>query len=148
MPQCSPAMARHVRGVEDAWNTRDFDRVVLSNTIDCHWRNRVQFLWGREQIRAHVQQQARRELDARVLLEGWTEGEGRLSLRFAREFRDDSGTWFRVYGSEELELDASGLVQRRLTAANEHPIEEHQRALRWSAGPRPRDHPTLTELGF
>ena len=127
---------------------RDLDAVVLGNTIDCHWRDRVHFLWGREQIRAHVQRQVRREIDARVLLESWTGGAGRLSLRFAREFRDDSGTWFRVYGSEDLELDAAGFVKRRLTAANALSIEEHERALRWPAGPRPADHPTLSELGF
>ena len=148
MPQCSPAMAQHVHDAENAWNMRDLDAIVFSNTIDCHWRNRIDFLWGREQIRAYVQRQARREIDARVLLEGWAEEVGRLSLRFAREFRDDSGIWFRVYGGEELELDAAGFVKRRLTAANEHPIEAHERALRWPTGPRPTDHPTLTELGF
>src|SRR4051812_32307059 len=127
MSRPSPAMTRHVRDAENAWNLRDLDAVVLGNTIDCHWRDRTHFLWGREQIRAQVQRQVRREIDARVLLEGWTEAAGRLSLRFAREFRDDSGTWFRVYGSEDLELDDAGFVKRRLTAANEHPIEEHER---------------------
>ncbi|WP_256326291.1 DUF1348 family protein [Sphingomonas sp. NFR15] len=141
-------MARHVRDAENAWNRRDLDAIVFGNTIDCHWRDRVHFLWGREQIRAHAQRQVCREIDARVLLEGWAEGVGRLSLRFAREFRDDGGTWFRVYGSEDLQLDAAGLVTRRLTAANELPIAEYERALRWPAGARPDDHPTLSELGF
>lgn len=148
MLPCSPAMALHVRDAEYAWNTRNLDAIVLGNTIDCLWRDRVNFLWGREQIRAQVQRQARREIDGRVLMEGWAETEERISFRFAREFKDDSGTWYRAYGSEALQLDPSGLVKRRLTAANEHVIKEFERTLRWPAGPRPADHPSLTELGF
>ena len=83
-----------------------------------------------------------------MVIELWAEGEQRLSTRHAAEFRNDSGTWFRVYGSEEVEFDDAGLVRRRLTAANEHPIQEHARALRWPEGPRPADQPSLTELGF
>jgi nuclear transport factor 2 (NTF2) superfamily protein len=148
MHQCSPAMEQYVRDTEHAWNSGDFDAIVLTNTIDCHWRNRVTFLWGREQIRAFIARQIRREIDARILIEPWAEGMRRLALRFAREFRDDSGIWFRAYGSEDLEFDDAGLVKRRLTAANEHPIQEHERVLRWPAGSRPADHPSLSELGF
>lgn len=148
MPQCSPAMTRHVRDAEDAWNTRDLDAIVFGHTIDCHWRDRVDFLWGREQIRTFVQRRLRREIDSRLLLEGWAEAEKCLSLRFAREFCDDSGRWFRLYGNEALELDAAGLVKRRLTTANAQPIEMHERALLWPIGQRPVDHPTLSELGF
>lgn len=148
MPQFSPAMERHVRDAEDAWNSRNPQAILLSNAIDCQWRNRAQFLWGREQIRAFLERQLRRELDLRFIAEIWVEGDRRLSTRHAAEFHDDSGTWFRVYGNEEIEFDPTGLVKRRLTAANEHPIREHERALRWPKGPRPPDHPTLTELGF
>jgi len=148
MSQLSPAMVQWVRDAEFAWNTRDCDALVLGNTIDCHWRNRVYFLWGREQIRAYVERKLRREIDHRVIFEPWAEGERRLSYRFAAEFRNDSGSWFRAYGSEELAFDETGLVKRRFTAANEHAIQEHERALRWSEGPRPAEHPGLRDLGF
>lgn len=148
MPRFSPAMERYVREAENAWNRRDLNAIVRGNTIDCQWRNRVNFLWGREQIRLFVERQLRREIDLRFIAELWAEGERRLSTRHAVEFHTDSGTWFRVYGSEEIEFDEAGLVRRRLTAANEHPIHEHERALRWPEGPRPADHPSLSELGF
>jgi hypothetical protein len=148
MIEVSAAARRHVEQAEREWNARNTNALVLCHTIDCHWRDRVTFLWGREQIRSHLERQARRAIESRILLELWAEAHGRIALRFAREFRDDGGTWFRVYGSEELELDSSGLVKRRLTAANEHPIGEHERALRWPKGPRPADHPTLSELGL
>jgi len=148
MPLFSPMMERHVRNAENAWNNRDLEAMLLSSTIDCQWRNRVNFLWGREQIRTFIERQLRREIDLRVVVELWAEGDRRLSTRHAAEFHNDSGTWFRVYGSEEIEFDDAGLVKRRLTAANEHPIRDHERVLRWSEGPRPADHPGLTELGF
>ena len=141
-------MQQRVRYAECAWNTRDCDTLVLSNTIDCQWRNRVYFLWGREQIRTYIERQLRREIDQRMIFEPWAEGERRLSFRFASEFRNDSGSWFRVYGCEEMEFDEAGLVRRRFTSANEHAIQEHERVLRWAPGPRPGDHPSLSELGF
>lgn len=148
MPRIDMATQQFVREAERAWNVRDVNAIVLSNAIDCLWRNRVQFLWGREQIRAFIERSARRELDYRTIYEPWASSGRCLSFRFAAEFHDDSGTWFRTYGSEEIELDDAGLVKRRLTAANEHPIQEHERVLRWTAGARPLDHPTLTELGY
>lgn len=148
MSRFSPAMEQHVRAAEDAWNRRDLQAILLASTIDCQWRNRVNFLWGREQIRTFLERQLRREIELRIVIELWAEGDHRLSTRHAAEFRSDSGTWFRVYGSEQIEFDAAGLVRRRLTAANEHPIQEHERALRWPEGPRPADQPSLTELGF
>lgn len=148
MPRFSPATEWHVRDEENAWNMGAQNALLLGHAIDCCWRNRVTFLWGREQIRISLARQFRRELDLRVLLEPWAEGEGRLSLRHAAEFRTDSGVWFRVHGNQELEFDADGLVRRRLTAANEHPIQPHERALLWPAGPRPVEHPGLAELGF
>ena len=92
MSQLSPAMAQRVRDAECAWNTRDCDALVLTNAIDCHWRNRVYFLWGREQIRTYIERQLRREIDQRVIFEPWTEGDRRLAYRFAAEFRTDSGS--------------------------------------------------------
>jgi len=148
MPSFSPAMEQHVRAAENAWNMRDLQAILLASTIDCQWRNRVNFLWGREQIRTFIERQLRREIDLRLIVEIWAEGDRRLSTRHAAEFHNDSGTWFRVYGSEEIAFDGAGLVVRRLTAANEHPIQEHERALRWPAGPRPAEHPGLTDLGF
>lgn len=148
MPRFSPAMERHVRDAEDAWNSRNLQAILLGHTIDCQWRNRVHFLWGREQIRLFVERQLRRELDLRMIVELWAEGDCRISTRHAAEFHTDSGTWFRIYGSEDIEFGEAGLVKRRLTAANEHPIHEHERVLRWPGGPRPLEHPTLTELGF
>lgn len=148
MSQMSPASVQWVRDAESAWNNRDCDTLVLSNAIDCHWRNRVYFLWGREQIRTYVERQLRREIDHRVIFEPWSGGARRLAYRFAAEFRNDSGSWFRAYGNEALEFDEAGLVRRRFTAANEHAIQEHERVLRWAAGPRPDDHPPLLELGF
>lgn len=148
MSDMNPSMLRIARDAENAWNRRDLDAVVLSNTVDCAWRNRVNFLWGREQIRIFVERQVRRELDLRVLFEPWACGADRLSTRFAAEFQNDSGIWFRVYGTEHMEFDVSGLVRRRYTSANEHPIAEHERLLRWTTGPRPIEHPSLTELGY
>jgi len=148
MLRLSPAMQQRVRDAESAWNTGDSDRLVLSNTIDCQWRNRVDFLWGREQIRIYIERQLRREIDRRLILEPWAESGTRLSLRFAAEFRNDSGSWLRVHGSEEMEFSELGLIARRFTSANEHAIQERDRLLRWAAGPRPEDHPSLSELGF
>lgn len=148
MLQLSPAMLQRVRDAETAWNTSNSDRLVRSSTIDCQWRNRVDFLWGREQIRLYIERQLRREMDRRVILEPWAETGRRLSLRFAAEFRNDSGTWLRVHGSEEMEFSESGLIARRFTSANEQEIRESDRMLRWAEGPRPHDHPSLSELGF
>lgn len=148
MLRLSPAMQRRVRDAETAWNAGDADTLVLSNTIDCQWRHRVDFLWGREQIRIHIGRQLRREVDRRLILEPWAEMDRRLTLRFAAEFRNDSGSWLRVLGSEAMEFDETGLIARRFTSANEYAIQERDRLLRWDAGARPGDHPSLSELGF
>lgn len=148
-PVVSPAgkLAAAVHAIENAWNIRDLDTVVLGNSIDCQWRYRTDFLWGREQVRAYLSRKWSRENDLRVLYEPWAFGQLRLAVRFVCEFRDDSGTWFRTYGNENCECDEGGLVRRRFTAANEHIIKEHERALRWPIGIRPADHPGLSELG-
>jgi nuclear transport factor 2 (NTF2) superfamily protein len=141
-------MVERVRAVEDAWNRRDLDAVVLSSSIDCQWRCRAESLWGREQIRQFLTRKWRREIDLRIINELWVWDGLRIAVRFSSEFRDDSGTWFRTYGNENWECDASGLVRRRLSSANAHPIEEHERKLRWPPGIRPPDYPALSELGL
>lgn len=147
-PSPPAILIERVRTTENAWNRRDIDTVVLSSTIDCQWRCRADFLWGREQIRQFLSRKWRRELDLRVIAELWSWGRRRIAIRFSSEYRDDSGTWFRTYGNENWESDESGLVCRRLTCANVHPIDEHERVLRWPVGPRPADYPALTELGL
>jgi len=148
MSPMSAATIQRVRDAENAWNRRECELLVRAHTIDCLWRNRVYFLWGREQIRTFVERQLRREIDLRIHLEPWMEGDSRLAVRFASEFRNDSGSWFRAYGCEEMEFDETGLIRRRFTSANEHAIQEHDRMLRWSGDTRPDDQPSLTELGF
>lgn len=145
----SEALAvERVQAAEDIWNTCDIDAVVLSNTIDCQWRSRVDFIWGREQIRTFLSRKWRREIEYRVINELWAWSSKRVAIRFSSEFRDDSGTWFRVYGNEDWEYDDTGLVSRRFASANEHRIDEHERALRWPPGIRPVGHPSLSELGL
>lgn len=134
--------------MEDAWNLRELDTVVLGTSIDCQWRHKTDFLWGREQIRTYLSRKWRREIDLRILYELWSFENRRLAVRFACEFRDDSGTWFRTYGNENWEYDDSGLVCRRLVSANDHPIGEHERSLRWPSGIRPADCPELSEIGL
>lgn len=142
------AIIEKVRTAEDAWNRRDLDAVVLSSSIDCQWRCRADFLWGREQIRQFLTRKWRREIDLCMIIELWAWNDRRIAIRFSSEFRDDSGMWFRTYGNESWECDDTGLVRRRLSSTNAHPIEEHDRKLRWPRGVRPADYPTLSELGL
>ena len=139
---------QRVRAAEDAWNQRDLDAVVLSSSIDCQWRCRADFLWGREQVRQFLTRKWRREIELRVINELWMSDGRRVAIRFSSEFHDDSGTWFRTYGNENWECNDMGLVYWRLSSANAHPIKEHERKLRWPHGPRPADFPSLTELGL
>lgn len=142
------AMVARVRTVEDAWNLRDLDAIVLGSSIDCQWRCHAEFLWGRGQVRQYLTRKWRREIDLRVIKELWVWDGQRIAIRFSSEFRDDSGTWFRTYGNENWECDSSGLVRRRLSSANAHPIEEHERKFRWPPGVRPADYAALSELGL
>jgi nuclear transport factor 2 (NTF2) superfamily protein len=137
-----------VRLAEDAWNTRDPERVALAYTVDSVWRNRAEFLSGREAIVRFLRRKWARELDYRLVKELWAFCEERIAVRFAYEWRDDSGSWFRSYGNENWEFDERGLMRRRLASINDLPIREADRAYRWPLGPRPDDHPGLTELGF
>jgi nuclear transport factor 2 (NTF2) superfamily protein len=137
-----------VRLAEDGWNSRDPAKVSLAYTVDSAWRNRAEFINGREQIVAFLTRKWRRELDYRLIKELWAFTGNRIAVRFAYEFRDDSGTWFRAYGNENWEFDADGLMRHRLASINEHPIEEADRKFHWPLGRRPDDHPGLSDFGF
>ena len=138
-----------VRMAEDAWNTRDPERVSLAYTEDSVWRNRAEFFQGRAAIQAFLRRKWSRELDYRLIKEIWAFGENRIAVRFAYEWHDDSGNWFRSYGNENWEFDARGLMQRRQASINDLPITEAERKYHWNApGPRPKDHPGLSDLGL
>ncbi len=136
------------RAAEDAWNSRDPVRVAGAYTVDCVWRNRAEFITGRAAIEAFLTRKWRRELDYRLVKEVWGFRGNRMAVRFAYEWHDDSGNWFRSYGNELWEFDGQGLMQRRLASINDLPIAEADRKFHWPAGPRPADHPSLTELGL
>ena len=138
-----------VRAAEDAWNTRDPQRVSLAYTAGSQWRNRAEFFQGRAAIQEFLRRKWSRELDYRLIKEIWAYGENRIAVRFAYEWRDDSGHWFRSYGNENWEFDADGLMRRRIASINDVPIAEDERKYHWAApGARPQDHPGLSDLGL
>ncbi len=137
-----------VRMAEDAWNSRDPERVSMAYTPDSRWRNRAEFFTGREAIVAFLQRKWARELDYRLIKELWTYGGNRIAVRFAYEWHDDSGSWFRAYGNENWEFDEHGLMTWRQASINDIAIAEHDRVFRWPQGPRPDDFPGLLELGL
>jgi nuclear transport factor 2 (NTF2) superfamily protein len=137
-----------VRLAEDAWNTRDPKRVALAYTTDSRWRNRGEFLQGREAIEAFLTRKWQRELDYRLIKELWSFLANRIAVRFAYEWHDDSGNWYRSYGNEMWEFDAHGLMRLRFASINDAPIAEIERRYRWPQGSRPDAHPSLAELGF
>jgi len=137
-----------VRTAEDAWNTRDPDRVVMVYTEDTRWRNRAEFPTGREEVRRFLQRKWAKELDYRLIKELWTTAGNRIAVRFAYEWHDDSGSWFRSYGNENWEFNEHGLMMRRYASINDLPIRESARKYRWPLGRRPDDHPGLTDLGL
>ena len=137
-----------VRKAEDAWNTRDPEKVAGAYTEDSRWRNRAEFPTGRAQIVAFLTRKWARELDYRLIKELWAFGDDRIAVRFAYEWHDDSGNWFRSYGNENWEFDAEGLMARRFASINDLPITEPDRLYRWPLGRRPDDHPGLSELGL
>lgn len=138
-----------VRLAENGWNTRDPEKVALAYTEDSWWRNRAEFAQGREAIVALLQRKWSRELDYRLVKELWAFDGARIAVRFAYEYRDDSGQWHRAYGNENWEFDENGLMHHRHACINEHPIDADERKLMWDAsGPRPADHPGLSSLGF
>ncbi len=137
-----------VRLAEDAWNSRDPDRVVTVYTEDTCWRNRAEFPAGRAQVRDFLRRKWSRELDYRLIKELWTCGGNRIAVRFAYEWHDDSANWFRSYGNENWEFDEAGLMQRRFASINDLPISEAERKFRWPLGRRPDGHPGLSDLGL
>ena len=140
--------AQKVRLAEDAWNGRDPARVALAYTPDSQWRNRAEFITGREAIVAFLTRKWARELGYRLIKELWGFRENRMAVRFAYEWHDDSGQWFRSYGNELWEFDPRGLMQRRMASINDAPIAEPDRLFHWPQGRRPDDHPGLSELGL
>jgi nuclear transport factor 2 (NTF2) superfamily protein len=147
-PFNAESAAQKVRMAEDAWNTRDPDRVVLAYTPDSRWRNRVEFLAGRADIHAFLERKWARELDYRLIKELWTFGDERIAVRFAYEWHDDGGHWFRSYGNENWEFDEAGLMRLRLASINDRPIAPGERQFHWPLGRRPDEHPSLSSLGL
>jgi len=140
--------ARKVRMAEDAWNTRDPERVSLAYTPDSVWRNRAEFLRGRQDIKAFLTRKWARELDYRLIKELWAFRDNRIAVRFAYESHDDSGSWFRSYGNENWEFDERGYMRLRIASINDLPISESDRKYHWPLGRRPDDHPGLSDLGL
>jgi nuclear transport factor 2 (NTF2) superfamily protein len=137
-----------VRLAEDAWNSRDPERVSLVYTADTRWRNRVEFPVGREQVRELLQRKWARELDYRLIKELWAHDGPRIAVRFAYEWHDDSGQWFRSYGNENWEFDEHGYMMRRFASINDMPISEGDRKFHWPLGRRPDDHASLSDLAL
>ncbi len=146
-PFTAATAAQKARMAEDAWNTSDPARVPLAYTADS-WRNRVEFLQGREAIEAFLTRKWLRELDYRLIKEVWTFRDNRIVVRFAYEWHDDSRNWCRSYGNENWEFDEHGLVRLRVASINDLPIQESERRYPWPLGPRPANHPSLSDLGF
>ena len=138
--------AQKARMAEDAWNTRDPARVALAYTPDSKWRNRSEFFQGREAIEAFLTRKWTKELDYRLIKEVWAFRDNRIAVRFAYEWHDDSGSWFRSYGNENWEFDEQGLMRLRIASINDLPIKDNDRKYQWPLGRRPDDHPTLSEL--
>ena len=137
-----------VRAAEDAWNSRDPARVALAYPPDSRWRNRAEFPTGRAEIEAFLNRKWARELDYRLIKELWAFGENRIAVRFAYEWHDDAGNWFRSYGNENWAFAPDGLMAVRHASINDRPIAEGERLFHWPQGPRPDDHPGLSELGL
>ncbi|MGZ8246249.1 nuclear transport factor 2 family protein [Methylomagnum sp.] len=147
-PFTQETAAQKVRMAEDGWNGRDPHRVALAYTVDSEWRNRAEFPEGREQIVAFLTRKWARELDYRLIKELWAWQGNRIAVRFAYEWHDDAGNWFRSYGNENWEFDEHGLMRRRFASINDLPIQASDRKFHWPLGRRPDDHPGLSELGL
>lgn len=140
--------AQKVRAAEDAWNTRDPHRVSLAYTSDSVWRNRTEFFSGREAIVDFLTRKWNKELDYRLIKELWAFHNNRIAVRFAYEWHDDSGQWYRSYGNENWEFDEHGFMRRRIASINDLPIGEKDRKFHWTPGRRPDGHPSLSDLGL
>jgi uncharacterized protein len=139
---------KKVRLAEDAWNSRDPERVALAYTEDSRWRNRAEFITGRTEIVRFLERKWAREFEYRLIKELWAFSGNRIAVRFAYECHDDSGNWFRSYGNENWEFDDEGLMRTRRASINDLPIAEAERKYHWPLGRRPDDHPGLSDLGF
>lgn len=137
-----------VRAGENGWNSRDPEKVALAYTVDSRWRNRAEFITGREQIIAFLHRKWGREFEYRLIKELWAFTDNRIAVRFAYEWHDDSGHWFRSFGNENWQFDENGLMAVRHASINEVPIQESDRKFLWTQGPRPEDHPGLSSFGF
>ena len=152
-PQLIPPFTRETatlkaRAAENKWNSRDPEQVALGYTVDSRWRNRSEFINGREEIIAFLKRKWSRELEYRLIKELWAFAEDRIAVRFAYESHDASGQWWRSHGNEMWEFDASGLMKRRHASINDLAIKEDERLYRWPLGPRPEGHPGLSDLGL
>ena len=147
-PYTADTARQKVRMAEDAWNSRDPDRVVGVYTEDTRWRNRAEFPVGRAQVKEFLQRKWARELDYRLIKELWAFDGARIAVRFAYEFHDDSGQWFRSYGNENWEFNLQGLMVRRYASINDLPIRAEERLFHWPLGRRPDDHASLSDLGL
>jgi nuclear transport factor 2 (NTF2) superfamily protein len=153
MPSLSPPFTletatRKVRLAEDGWNNRDPDKVALAYTEDSRWRNRAEFVSGRAEIVAFLRRKWAKELDYRLIKELWAFSDTRIGVRYAYEWHDDSGSWFRSYGNENWEFDEAGLMRHRHSSINDLPIKASERKFHWPLGRRPDDHPGLSDLGL
>jgi uncharacterized protein len=149
LPPFTPESAiQKVRLAEDSWNTRDPGKVALAYAIDLRWRNRSEFVNGRDEITALLSRKWVKELDYRLIKELWAFNENRIAVRFAYEWHDDSGHWYRSYGNENWEFNDDGLMAFRFASINDLPIQESDRKYRWPLGRRPDDHVGLSELGL
>src|SRR6266566_6079408 len=137
-----------VRQAEDGWNSRDPEKVALAYTLDSRWRNRSEFVTGRQEIIAFLKRKWSKEREYRLIKELWAFEGNRIAVRFAYEWHDDSGNWFRSYGNENWEFEANGLMRRRIASINDLPIAEQDRKFRWPLGRRPDDHASLSDLGL
>lgn len=147
-PFTAETAAQKARLAEDAWNSRDPARVAMAYTEDSRWRNRSEFLSGRQAISEFLTRKWQRELEYRLIKEVWAFHEHRIAVRFAYEWHDDSGSWFRSYGNENWEFDAAGLMAVRIASINDVAIRESERKYHFALGRRPDDHPSLSELGL
>ena len=147
-PFTAETAAQKVRLAEDAWNSRDPDRVVLVYTEDTRWRNRTEFPLGREQVRQFLVRKWEKEREYRLIKELWSYTDNRIAVRFAYEFHDETGHWFRAYGNENWEFNAHGFMMRRFASINDLPIDASERKFAWPLGRRPDDHPSLSALGL
>lgn len=147
-PFTAESAAQKARLAEDAWNTRDPVKVALAYSVDSIWRNRVEFIRGREAIEAFLIRKWIRELEYRLIKEVWAFRDNRIAVRFAYEWHDDSGNWFRSYGNENWEFDEQGLMRWRIASINDLPIKDSERKYHWLLGRRPDDYPSLSNLGL